>query len=541
MVLAGLAHAASMGSPWDGQPVGWLQLVAMGVLAWQLHCCTTPRHGAWLGWLFTTAWLCGTFWWLYVAMHTYGGLAAPLAAIAVFTLAGMLALYYAGACALFVTLFAGVARVNKAWAAIVFAALWMLAEMARGIWFTGFGWGAAGYAHIDGLGIFAKYIGAYGLAAMAAFLASLGASWLRGPLVASHRPWAAGLAVRAGALALVAALGAYLLPRIVHQEFSIAGTTLDVALLQGNIPQDEKFQPGTGVADALRWYADQMGKTQASLIVAPETAIPLLPQQLPEGYWAALTKPFRAGRQAVMFGVPLGSFEAGYTNSVVAIKPEISATPSAVASDVAKGPGQAYRYDKHHLVPFGEFIPPLFKWFTRMMNIPLGDFNRGAVGQASFEWQGQRLAPNVCYEDLFGEELGARFIDPSKAPTIFVNLSNIGWFGNTIAIDQHLNISRMRALEFERPFIRATNTGDTVIIDHTGRVTQALPRHTRGVLLGQVQGRTGPVASGGGITPFAWWVSRFGLWPLWILATGIVLLAALDQVLRKRKNYKIHS
>ena len=540
MVVAGLAHAASIGSPWDGQPVGWLQLVALGTLAWQLHGGTTPRQGAWLGWIFATAWLGGTFWWLYVAMHTYGGLAAILAGLAVFGLAGMLALYYAAACALFVTLFSRVAPVNSAWTATVFAALWMLAEMARGIWFTGFGWGAAGYAHIDGLAIFAKYVGAYGLAALAAFLACLGAGWLHAPMAATARitptqradqkPWAqAALAARAGWMVLAVALGSYLLPRISLPEFSSAGATLDVALLQGNIPQDEKFQPGTGVADALRWYADQMAKTQASLIVAPETAIPLLPQQLPEGYWATLTTPFLAGRQAVMFGMPLGSFEAGYTNSVVAIKPETSANPTAET----KAASQAYRYDKHHLVPFGEFIPPLFKWFTRMMNIPLGDFNRGAVGQTSFEWQGQRLAPNVCYEDLFGEELGARFLDPAKAPTIFVNLSNIGWFGNTVAIDQHLNISRMRALEFERPFIRATNTGDTVIIDHTGRVTHALPRLTRGVLLGQVQGRTGTVASGGGITPFAWWLSRFGLWPLWILATGIVLLATWCRTHRK--------
>ncbi len=525
MVLAGLAHAASMGSPWDGQPVGWLQLVALGALAWQLQGCTVPRRGALLGWVFATAWLCGTFWWLFVAMHTYGGLAAPLAAIAVFSLAAVLALYYAAASAMFVALFPALALANQAWKAIVFAALWVLAEMARAIWFTGFGWGAAGYAHIDGLGVFAKYIGAYGLAALAAFLACLGASWLRGPAAVP----AARRAARAGVLVLAGILGAYLLPRVLQQEFSSAGPTLDVALLQGNIPQDEKFQPGTGVADALRWYAGQMGQTPASLVVAPETAIPLLPQQLPPGYWEALGKPFVAGRQAVMFGVPLGSFEAGYTNSVVAIKPE----PGAAWPVTVPKPGQGYRYDKHHLVPFGEFIPPMFKWFTQMMDIPLGDFNRGTVGQPPFEWQGQRLAPNICYEDLFGEELGARFIDPAKAPTIFVNVSNIGWFGNTVAIDQHLNISRMRALEFERPFIRATNTGDTVIIDHTGRVTQALPRHTRGVLLGKVQGRTGTMASGGGITPFAWWVSRFGVWPLWILATGIVLLAALGQVRRR--------
>ncbi len=510
-VLAGLAHAASMGSPWDGQTLPWLQLIALGTLAWQLQRCIGPKQAAWLGWLFTTAWLCGTFWWLYVSMHTYGGLPAPLAVLATLGLAAVLALYYSVACALFVAL----APANKAWAAIVFAALWTLAEMARGVWFTGFGWGAAAYAHIDGLALVAPYVGAYGICTVAAFLACLIAGLVRRPFVL--RPLAAVAVATAMTLAVERPVG------FAGPTFSSPAGTLDVALLQGNIAQDEKFQPGTGIADSLRWYGQQLTQNSASLIVAPETAIPLLPQQLPDGYWDAMVKPFAQpsgnGKQALMIGIPLGSYSQGYTNSVVGIKP--GAEPAT-----ATHPGQSYRYDKHHLVPFGEFIPPLFKWFTQMMNIPLGDFNRGAVGQPSFEWQGQRLAVNICYEDMFGEELGARFIDPATTPTIFVNISNIGWFGNTVAIDQHLNISRMRALEFERPFIRATNTGATVIIDHTGHVTQSLPRHTRGVLRGQVQGRTGTPENGGGITPFAWWVSRFGLWPLWLLMTGIVLLAA---------------
>src|SRR5690606_5931953 len=112
----------------------------------------------------------------------------------------------------------------------------------------------------------------------------------------------------------------------------------------------------------------------------------------------------------------------------------------------------------------------------------------------------------ICYEDLFGEELGARFADPAAAPTIFVNLSNIGWFGDTVAIDQHLQISRMRTLEFERPMVRATNTGATVIIDRFGQVTHSLPRYTRGVLTGEVEG-------GSGLTPYARWVSWLGLLP----------------------------
>jgi apolipoprotein N-acyltransferase len=179
-------------------------------------------------------------------------------------------------------------------------------------------------------------------------------------------------------------------------------------------------------------------------------------------------------------------------------------------------PGGFYRYDKHHLVPFGEFIPTGFRWFTQLMNIPLGDFNRGPVGPASFAVHGERIGANICYEDLFGEELAARFEDDATAPTIFANISNIGWFGDTIAIDQHLQISRMRALEFERPMLRATNTGATVVIDHHGRVTHSLPRFTQGVLEGTVQGRTG-------LTPFAWWAARVGLWPLGLGALIIVL------------------
>jgi apolipoprotein N-acyltransferase len=490
-LMAGLLQAASIAAPWNGQPLWWLQLLSLATLAWLAQRAPSWRRAALLGWTFATAWLTGTFWWLFISMHVYGGLPAPLAAVAVLALAMFLALYYAAACAVFALL----DDPNRLVRGLLFAALWLLAELMRVTWFTGFPWGAGGYAHVDGpLSFVASRAGVHGIGFLAALLAFALSLLARKDALRSWRYWAA-IAGAAGLLAAcnMAAVSPVPAP---HQP------RLSVALLQGNIPQDEKFQGGTGIPVALDWYGQQLRDSTAALVVAPETAIPMLPQQLPSGYFEALAGRFAQGRQAALIGIPLGSMREGYTNSVIGLKP---------GADV-------YRFDKHHLVPFGEFIPPLFKWFTQLMNIPLGDFNRGPIGQAPFEWQGQRLMPNICYEDLFGEELAAQFADAAKSPTIFVNVSNIAWFGNTVAIDQHLQISRMRALEFERPMIRATNTGATVIIDHQGRVTHSLPRHTRGVLAGEVEGRTA-------VTPYARWVSRLGLWPLWLLALAVVAFA----------------
>lgn len=493
--VAGLAQAISIATPWSGQPLWWLQVASLAVLAGCIARPASLRAVFLQAWLFATVWLTGTFWWLFISMHTYGGLPAPLAAFAVLALAAFLGSYYATAAAFWRWL----APRGPLIATASFAALWLLAELLRGRWFTGFPWGAGGYAHVDGpLAFLAPWIGVYGIGALAAAIA-VALSWLP-QAWRSRRYWAA-----AGASVLLLAACTQVAPT--HDE--AAGSPLSVTLLQGNIPQDEKFEGRTGVPLALAWYAEQLRGNRTSLVVAPETAIPLLPQQLPEGYLQGLAEHFSRGDQAALIGMPLGSLEQGYTNSVVGLKPG----------------ADAYRFDKHHLVPFGEFIPPLFRWFTDLMNIPLGDFNRGSVGQPSFEWQGQRLAPNVCYEDLFGEELAARFADPAQAPTVFVNVSNIGWFGDTVAIDQHLHISRMRALEFARPVIRATNTGATAIIDHRAHVTHSLPPHTRGALAGAVAGRSGT-------TPFAWWASRLGLLPLWLLGLAPVL-GALPRLRRR--------
>ncbi len=466
-----------------------LHLLLLALFAWRIGAAPA-RRAFLLGLSFGTAWIGAGTWWLFVSLHRYGGLPALLAALAVLALAAFLSLYLATAMALTARW-----RARPAWrAALVFAATWLIAELARAVVFTGFPWLATGYAYVDSpLAGFAPWLGVYGIGAIAAGLAALlGFSDLRRP-----RGW------RAPGVALVALLGlGALLARI---DFTTPTSTLAVTLLQGNVPQDEKFQ-ARFVPGALAGLSQQLQAARGELVVGPETVIPLLPHHLDPAFWNGLLAHFRAPGRAALLGLPLGNDETGYTNSAAGISAATAAFPDGF-----------YRYDKHHLVPFGEFIPTGFRWFTRMMNIPLGDFNRGPLAAPSFVVRGERVAPNICYEDLFGEELAARFEETETAPTILANMSNIGWFGHTVAVPQHLEISRMRTLELQRPMIRATNTGATAVIDHRGTVRAELAPFTHGMLEASVQGRTG-------VTPFAAWASRFGLWPL--LAAGLVLVLA---------------
>ena len=508
--FAGAAQAWALAGP-RGTTLGILQMLGMAFLCWHLqrdarsgdtlgHTSTSAFwSGARTGWWFAGGWLVACFWWLYISMHDFGGMPAWMAVLAILALAGALGLYYAAACGVWVHMMRRGSGGSFWRASLSFAGLWTLAELARGQWFTGFPWGAVGYAHVDGpIGAYAPWVGVYGMGAVAA---GLSMAWVllveerRQLKIRPHVPRVLGL--------LVILAGPSLWATWAGGWTSSTGQG-QVRLLQGNIAQDEKFIPGRGIDVALQWYAQQLQENSASLVVAPETAIPLLPSRLPEDYWQQLIQRYaRTPDQLALVGIPLGTEQDGFSNAVVSLSSS-----------------SGYRYDKHHLVPFGEFIPPLFQWFLQLMHIPLGSFERGALAQDSLTWQGQRLGPNICYEDLFGEELAMRFVrsplaGPDTSPTVLVNVSNIGWFGNTIAIDQHLNISRLRSLELERPMLRATNTGATAIIDHRGQVQGLLPRFTRGALDGIYEGRQG-------LTPYAWWAGHAGLKPLWWVCLGLV-------------------
>ena len=515
----------------QGQARWWAQVLALAGFFLFLDGSRSVWQAARRGWWFAMCWLAAVFWWIFISLHVHGGLHALLAAAAVAAVAAALGLYYALAAALYWRW-----RVRSLLgSALQFAACWTLAELARGQWLTGFPWGAVGYAHVDGpLAWLARWVGVYGVGAAAALLAALAAlalvsvlGYIFGRFIGVPRlpvsaPQVLGVY---GWLALLA-VGVYGGGAWQQRQFALADAALQgrqpvsLALLQGNIPVAEKFDPQTGVAEALRWYGQRFLERKEDLVIAPETAIPLFKRDLPPGYFEAIAAPYRQGGQAMMTGLPRGNAQVGYTNSVEAIKPGVAGE---------------YVYSKSHLVLMGEFTPAWLQWFNDLLEIPLDSFSRGAVVQPSFEWKGERFAPNICYEDLFGEELAQRFVQPQQAPTVLVNFTNVGWFGDGVMVDQHLHISRMRALELERPMVRATNTGATAIIDHRARVLAQAPRTSVQVLTGQVVGvgQSGDVRD---VTPFARWAGRLGLWPMWALALVLLLgPVALARAMRRRR------
>jgi apolipoprotein N-acyltransferase len=507
LLALGCAQALSMAWPWAGEwygsACGLLQWVSLAALAWWLDRVKSPAQAFEAGWWFALGWLSASTWWLWISMHVYGQMPSVLAALAVLLLNAALALFY------------GVASwgyhqvrtemTGPVMRASLFAACWFLAEWARGTWFTGFPWAAGGYAHVDSwLRYWAPWVGVYGLGIVSAWAGML-VVCRRTDRVVHYPKYQLALAM---ILAIVAAVAGWssALERVLVQERS----GLRVTLIQGNVPQETKF--AAGAQQALGDYRQDLQRSQADLTVLPETAVPVFAHQLPIGYWSGLVQDYARGDRAALVGMPtLREGQSGFANSVVALLPK----------------GRSYQYDKYHLVPFGEFVPPTFQWFMDLMKIPLGSFSRGDIAQPSLGWMGERLAPMICYEDLFGEELARRFGDPESAPTILVNVSNLAWFGDTVALEQHLNIARMRSMEFHRPTIRATNTGVTAYIDAQGVVQARLPNGVRDRLQVKVAGIDGES------TAYALWAGRWGLWPLVGLALA-VLVAGSTKSYRQR-------
>jgi apolipoprotein N-acyltransferase len=489
-------------------PFGWWPLqIATLALLFRLASDQPPRRAALVGLAYGFGWTGFGVYWLFISMHTYGGMPSWMAALAVALMATVLGSFYSAALAAAAWLRRRCAIDGPLLYLALLPALWMLCEWARGWALTGFPWVVSGYAHSNSpLAGFAPLIGVYGMGGIAAVIA--------GSLALMSLAWPNRRALLLPALALLTLLFAGAALRGVGWT-SPHGQPISVRLLQGNVPQDMKFAD-EHVVNTLVLYRDMIRAVPADLIATPETAMPLLSHRLPEDYLPRLHNFARESGSHIALGIPISDGPRQYANSVLGFAPNQNAP---------------YRYDKHHLVPFGEFIPFGARWFVAMMNIPLGDFNRGKLEQPAFAVRDQMVLPNICYEDLFGEEIAAQIFAEFDAgrpqPTMLLNLSNIAWFGDSIALPQHLQISQLRALETGRPMLRATNTGATAVIGANGRLQTQLAPFTRGTLATRVQGYSG-------VTPYI----RFGN----ALPVGLALLTlAAAAFLGRRRRPVAHN
>ncbi len=446
-------------------PFGYwpLQFFSLAYLFYQIGQNTDLKRSALIGWAYGFGWCSAGVYWLYIAMHSFGDMPAPLAALAVCLMGAYLGLFSALAASAATWLRRRWSLPLTSFALLVLPACWGASEWTRGWLFTGLPWAVSGYAHnISPLAGYAPLIGVYGIGTLAAVIA--GALML---LTQRARLLAVGLI---GALML----GGLGLHTIVWTH--AAGKPISVRLLQSNVAQDEKFSE-QHIASTLALVRTMIVAQPADLIATPETAIVQFPQQLPDDYLSSLSAFAANSGSHLVLGIPLADTPTIYANSVLGVSPRSMVAP--------------YRYDKHHLVPFGEFVPLGFRWFVDLLRIPLGNFTRGAPLQAPFAVKDQLVLPNICYEDLFGEEIADQLRSAPHPANILLNVSNLAWYGESSAIAQHLQISQMRTLETGRPMLRSTNTGATAIIDARGEVVARLPAASRATLAGQVQGMAG--------------------------------------------------
>jgi apolipoprotein N-acyltransferase len=483
VILAALAGAACVFgfAPYYAWPIPMLAL-CVPFLAWSR--AATARKAFATGYAFGLGFFLAGVTWIYVALHVYGDMPAILAALAVFLFCAFLALF--PACAGWLT-----ARLatNPGWRFVLAPAFYTLFEMLRGWIFTGFPWLSIGTSQVPSspLAGFAPVGGVYVISLIAAFLASLAAIALR------HESKVRTRSAMVVAIAAVFGVGAAL------QSYSWtepAGPSISIALLQGNIPEELKWKEETRKA-TLDAYRDMVAAAKAKIVVLPETALPELYDRLPDEYLDGLRDAARRDGKEIVTGI-VEREQAGkryaYYNSVITIGSDASRT-----------------YRKRHLVPFGEFIPPGFAWVFAVLKIPMGELERGADAQGALVVDGTSFGVAICYEDLFGREL----IDSLPAAQILLNVSNDAWYGHSLAADQHLQASQVRAAETQRWMVRATNTGITAAINPGGEVVGRLEAFTRDTLAASAEPRKG-------MTPYA----RWGDWPALILAAALATLGA---------------
>ena len=363
---------------------------------------------------------------------------------------------------------------------------WVVTEWVRGWFLTGFTWLQLGYSQAETpLRSLATLFGVYGVSWCLALLA--------GGLVLALRKGGRARLIYLGA-AVVLLAGSYGLARVQWTE--ARDHTIELALVQGNVPQDQKWLPNQRQPTVERYFALTEGHWNADLIVWPESSLPgFLHDFIPA--LSRLADEVEKHGSAILLGVDvLDRRTQHYFNSVLSITPQLGF------------------YHKRHLVPFVEYLPleHMLRPAVDLLSLPVSDFSQGPSRQPPVAVAGESVGVSVCYEFAFGEEI----IEALPQATLLVNVSNDAWFGDSIGPHQNLEMVRMRAVETGRYLARATNTGITAIIGPTGDIKERLPPFETGVLSAEVSAMRGS-------TPYV----RMGNMPVLIGLAATLAVAAI--------------
>ncbi len=453
---------------------------------------STARQAFWLGAGFGVGHFGSGLYWIVISTYVYGGAPIWVSGILVTLLVSYTSLYPAA-----------VGYVSRRWslspvlwALLQLPALWLFFELLRGWLLTGFPWLSLGYAAIDTeLVRVAPVAGVHALSAVLVFVA--GALWLLIKGTSPARMIAVGLlAGLSAAVALMPKAGGWTYP---------VGEPVSVALVQGNIPQEDKWLPEKLNPTIKRYLAlSEEVPEDTRLIIWPEAAVPALYHHLEDSFYAYLQEWALARNTTVL------------TGSLRERDGRIINTQFPVGLDSGS------EYIKRHLVPFGEYfpVPDFMRWFMQGIHLDYEDIKPGPIEQSLIEVAGLRLGVSICFEDVFGRDIRRDLPDAQ----VLVNVTNDGWFADASAPHQHLQIARMRSIEAGRPMLRVSNRG--------------VSGHIRSD--GVVQAQTGffsaewvftTVSAHEGLTPYV----RWGDMPLWVLS-GLLVLISIVMVQRRQSS-----
>ena len=454
--------------PWDVGPIAFVGLVPL-FLALE---GATPWQAAWLGYSAGMSFYLATIWWVINTMTTYGQMPLPLSLVALLLLCGVLAGYTAAFAGLLV-LGRRRLRFPRGIEPLLAAGLWVALEFLRTYLFSGFPWALLGYSQYrqPTVRLLAAATGVYGISTLLVLVNGTLGGLLALCLEARERGvrWRVTLLpVGLAALAVLATVG---YARLLWRD-PTGGAAIRVGLLQGNIDQSLKWNRSyqTATLDIYERLVWRVAAEKPALIVWPETAIPFFLRREPE-------LSARVHRLAVETAIPMlvGSPDVGEDG-------RLYNTAFLLGRD-----GQIRgRYDKRHLVPFGEYVPlhQIFFFLDKLV-VGIGDFGRGHRATV-FSLDGARFSAMICYEVIFPGEVREFVRDGAQ---FLVNITNDAWFGRSGAPYQHLAMAAMRAVENGTYLVRAANTGISAVIAPTGEILAQTGIFTQAARLGTIHPR----------------------------------------------------